>query len=111
MNYQYDEPKEASKTEFTDIVRTGDVAMICDAIVRAVYFIPDYDWLLKQYILLSKHPDLEVRGVTITCIGHLARLNGKANKTQLLEILKPLLANRELSGRVEDAIDDVNAYL
>jgi len=111
MNYSYDEPKAIDKVEFTSIVEAGVIALVCDALVRAVHFIHDYDWLLQQYILLLKHPDLEVRGVTITCIGHIARLNAEADKTQLLGILDPLLCDSDMAGRVEDAIDDVNTFL
>lgn len=100
-----------NKIEFLDIVSADVITIMCDAIVRAVHFIHDYDWLLEQYSLLLEHPDIEVRGGTITCIGHLARLNDRADKVQLLEVLEPLLSDVELSGRVEDAIDDVNTFL
>lgn len=111
MKHVYDEPKEISKAEFSKILETGLIALICDAIVRAVHFIHDYDWLIQQYRLLLNHPDLEIRGVTITCIGHLARLNENANKAQLLAMLEPLSSDEELVGRVEDAIDDINTFL
>ncbi|MEJ2454151.1 MAG: hypothetical protein P8103_08360 [Candidatus Thiodiazotropha sp.] len=111
MSYTYEEPKVITKSEFMDIVRTGDVSQICDAVVRAVHFIHDYDWLLQQYTLLLKHADVEVRGATVTCIGHLARMNEIADKNQLLEALKPLLLEEELSGRIDDAIDDINTFL
>ena len=111
MTYVYEEPKSIDKSEFLKIVASGVIALICDAIVRAAHFINDYDWLLQQYMLLLKHPDIEVRGVTVTCIGHLARLNGNAKKDELLSILEPLLSDSDLAGRVEDAIDDVNTFL
>ena len=111
MTYVYDEPKSVDKSEFLSIVTSGVIVLICDAIVRAAHFINDYNWLLQQYILLLEHPDLEVRGVTVTCIGHLARLNEKAKKDELLGILEPLLSDSDLSGRVADAIDDVNTFL
>ncbi len=111
MSYSYDVPKSIDKNEFLDIVSAGVIALVCDAIVRSAHFIHDYDWLLQQYILLLKHPNIEVRGVTVTCIGHLARLCENADKAQLLEILDPLLSDDELSGRVEDAIDDVRTFL
>ena len=111
MSRLYEEIKAIDKSEFLRILSSGVIALICEAIVRSVHFIDDYDWLLQQYILLLRHPDIEVRGVTVTCIGHLARLNERANKDELLGILEPLLADRDLAGRVEDAIDDVNTFL
>lgn len=111
MTYVYEEPRNIDKTEFLAIVASGVMSLICDAIVRAAHFINDYDWLLQQYKLLLKHSDLEVRGVTVTCIGHLARLKEHAEKDELLNILEPLLSDSDLVGRVEDAIDDVNTFL
>jgi len=111
MTYVYEEPKNIDKSEFLKIVASGVIVLICDAIVRAAHFINDYDWLLQQYKLLLEYQDLEVRGVTVTCIGHLARLNEHARKDELLGILEPLMSDNDLAGKVEDAIDDVNTFL
>lgn len=111
MNLKFDASKEITKAEFSNILGMGGIALICDAIVRAVHFIYDYDWLVEHFVPLLSHPSLEVRGVTITCFGHLARLNQDANKQQLLGLLKPLLADEELAGRIYDAIDDINTFL
>lgn len=111
MTYVYDEPKKIDKSEFLEVVASGVVALICDAIVRAVHFIGDYDWLLCELTSLLRHSDIEVRGVTVTCIGHLARLNEKAKKDELLSVLEPLLSDGDFAGRVEDAIEDVNTFL
>jgi len=111
MNYVYNEPKKIDKSEFLEAIVSGRETLMCDAIVRAVHFIDDYDWLLREFTSLLEYPNMEVRGVTVTCIGHLARLNENAKKDDLLVILEPLLSDSDLAGRVEDAIDDVNAFL
>jgi len=111
MNQLYDGPTKIDKQEFIRIIESGVIVLICDAIIRAAHYIYDYDWLLKQYSQLLKNPDVEIRGATVTSIGHLARLNEKANKAQLLKILQPLLSNHDIVGRVEDAVDDVNTFL
>lgn len=111
MTSIYIESKNINKLQFLEVIASGVITLTCDAIVRAAHFINDYDWLLQQYKLLLKHPNLEVRGVTVTSIGHLARLNENAKKDELLSILEPLLSNGDLVGRVEDAIDDINTFL
>ncbi|MBB5321166.1 hypothetical protein [Marinobacter oulmenensis] len=111
MTYVYDEPKDIDKSQFLKIVESGIIDLICDAIARSPNFIDDYDWLLHQYKVLLFHPDLEVRGVTITSIGHLARINEHAKKDELLGVLGPLISDHDLAGRVEDAIDDINTFL
>ncbi|NJO15536.1 MAG: hypothetical protein HC877_07265 [Thioploca sp.] len=110
MEYCYSEPKKITKAEFSQIIDSGIVVSICDAIIGSVHFIDDYDWLVQQYILLLNYTDQEIQGAVITSIGHLARLNKKANQAQLLNILEPLLFNDALTSRVEDAIDDINTF-
>jgi len=111
MSYTYDERTEISKDQFLQIIAKGVVVPICQAIVSAAHSIKDYKWLILQYTLLLEHPDVEVQGVTVSCIGHLSRLNESAKKDELLAILEPLLKREDIAGRVEDAMEDVNTFL
>ncbi len=108
---KYVEPTFIDKSEFEKVLEFGSVESRCDAIVRAVYFISDYDWLLAKYTELLNGSDIQVRGVTATCIGHIARLNETADKNQLLKILMPLEYDKDIAGLVEDAIEDINVFL
>ena len=110
MSLRYEAPSEISKKEFLEIIAGNVVVLMCQAIVDAVHSIADYDWLLIQFNGLLKHPDKQIRGVTATCIGHLARLSPDANREQLLSILRPLLSDSLIAGQVEDAIDDVCTF-
>lgn len=111
MSLKHNEPKNIDKDTFLKNVSEGVVVLVCQSIVNAVHSISDYDWLLEQFCMLLNNPEMQIRGVTVSSIGHLARLNKQANKKQLLKILQPLLSDDEISGRVEDAIDDVNMFL
>ncbi len=111
MEQAYDEPTNIGKNEFTQIIESGTTELKCDAIVRAVHSISDYDWLMSEFSKLLDYSDDQIRGVVVTCIGHLARLNERSNRQQLLEILQPLLLDGQIGGRVEDAIDDINTFL
>ena len=107
----YIEPTKISKDEFTQTIASGSIESKCDAIVRAAYFIPDYDWLVSQFTKLVNDPNYQIRGVTITCIGHIARLYENSDKQQLLQIVEPFLSDSQIGGRAEDAIDDINTFL
>ncbi|MGV7222489.1 MAG: hypothetical protein ACQ9MH_13270 [Nitrospinales bacterium] len=111
MRNNYKEPEHIEKDEFLTTLATNKVKPLCHAIVGVVHSIDDYDWLLKHFILLLEHPASEVRCVTVTCIGHLARLNDDADKDQLIEILTPLLSDNVLAGPAEDAIEDIQKFL
>ncbi len=110
MTHTYVEPTHIDKDEFTQIIASGSPESKCDAIVRAVHSIPDYDWLVSEFSELLNDPDYQIRGVTVTCIGHIARLHENADKQQLLKIVEPLLSDSEIRGRVKDAIEDINIF-
>lgn len=107
----YVEPTNISKDEFNQTIASGSIESKCDAIVRAAYFIPDYDWLVFQFTKLVNDLNYQIRGVTITCIGHIARLYENSDKQQLLKIFEPFLSDSEIGGRAEDSIDDINTFL
>ena len=107
----YVEPTDIGKDEFSQIIASGTTESKCDAIVRAVHSISDYDWLISEFSKLLNDPDHQIRGVTVTCVGHMARLHEYSDKQQLLHIVKPLLSDSKISGRAEDAVDDINTFL
>lgn len=108
---KYNKPSEINKEQFLDVVNEGIISSTCQAIVDAVYYIEDYDWVLEQFKHLLNHKDVQVRGVVVSCVGHLARTNERADKKQLLAILQPLLSHQDIIGRVEDAMEDIEIFL
>lgn len=112
MKPLYKEPSKTSKQTFLDTLEENVTVNVCQATVDAVHNIEDYDWLLVQLAKLLEHEDHQVRGVTATCIGHLARLcPEEANREQLLSTLSPHLSDEPILGQVEDAIDDIDIFL
>jgi len=108
MSLKYTSPSEVSKEEFEAIlVEDSAVPELCQAIVNAVHSIDDSDWLLTRFRPLLKHNDEQVRGVTVTCLGHIARLDPNFESEQLMSILRPLKSEEALAGLVDDAMDDV----
>ena len=110
MSLRYKAPSDISKSEFLEIVSGNATTTLCQAIVDAVHSIPDYGWLLGEFKGLLEHQNEQVRDVTATCVGHLARLNSDAKKEQLLSILQPHLSDSLIAGVVEDAIDDIHTF-
>lgn len=105
----YEEIKKIDKQEFSRLVNQGSSSDLCEALVRGVHHIDDHEWYLENCVLFLQHPDPEVRGAAVACIGHIARLGG-GDKSELLRALEPLLNDAELEGRVEDAIDDITIF-
>jgi len=84
---------------------------ICDALVRVTYHDPDWGWVQAQCLRFGKHPHSEIRGLAATCIGHLARIHGVLDMESVRPVLDELLKDPEVSGRAQDALDDIKVYL
>lgn len=108
---RYVEVVPITRQEAEAAFASGVSYAICTALVRLVYHYPDWRWLQEKCIELSRDSDLEVAGVAVTCLGHLARIHGTLDLERVLPLLKSLHTNPELAGRVEDASGDIEMYI
>lgn len=61
--------------------------------------------------LLDEEPRSPLAAVTATCLGHLARLHGSLrNSRRVLETPRALLADPDVGGRCQDALDDIAMF-
>ncbi|MDE5687611.1 MAG: hypothetical protein K2I18_03175, partial [Paramuribaculum sp.] len=60
---------------------------------------------------IKSQRDIELRGLAITCLGHLARIHGKINHKNVLTALTSVIDNAELSGRAADAMSDIEMFV
>lgn len=99
-----------SKKELEHELNSGDEKKITDCLLYITFNIDDFEWV--QDILLQNidHPNNDVSGLAITCLGHLARIHSKIDKEKVIPRLKLKAKNKKLSGRVEDALDDINMF-
>ncbi len=61
---------------------------------------------------MANNSDDDISGLALTCLGHLARVNGKIDKDVVIPFLKDkmLNPNEMVSSRAEDALDDINIF-
>jgi hypothetical protein len=86
-------------------------SIVCDALVRITYHDPDWRWVQEQLLKFSKHSNADIRGLAATCFGHLARIHRVLDLKLVLPVLSELLRDSEVSGRAQDALDDIRIYL
>lgn len=84
---------------------------ICYALIRLVYHDPDWKWLQEKCMEMSQVSDLDVAGLAVTCLGHIARIHCTLELERVLPVLKALRARPELAGIVDDAFDDIEMYM
>jgi hypothetical protein len=85
--------------------------VVCDALVRLALHDGDWQWVESKCIAFTDHPDAEVRGTAVTCLGHLARLHHRLDLAKVLPVLARLRSDPEMGGRVGDALDDIASYV
>lgn len=106
-----DEVNPITRTDAEAGLTSGIPDKICDALIRITYHDPDWRWVQDVCLQLASHSDPQVSGLAVTCLGHLARIHGVLDMEKVLPTLSRLLDEPKISGRVADALDDINMYL
>jgi hypothetical protein len=108
---EYDQVEPIAQAVAEEIFTSGDTIMICKALVAVTYHNDDWKWVQDTCLKFLSDENLEVSGVAATCLGHLARIHGKLEKTKVVNALRRRLGNSGISGRIEDALDDIQMFL
>jgi hypothetical protein len=108
---RYQEVEPIAREEADAAFVSGDPRVICDALIRVVYH--ESEWRVAQEACLrfSTHSNEEVRGLAATCFGHLARIHRVLDLQLVIPVLRKMLDDPIVSGRAQDALDDVKMYL
>jgi len=107
----YEDVFPITRQEAEEAFSSGNVEKTCDALIRLTYHEPDWEWVQSQCLRFGKNPHPEIRGVVATCIGHLARIHSVLDMETVHPLLEELLDDPEISGRAQDALDDIEVYL
>lgn len=79
---------------------------------RAANVIDDPEWIQVRCVqVVQNHQSDDVRGLALTCIGHVARMHKTINKVLVIPVLLKGLEHKTLSGRAQDALDDIDIYV
>ncbi len=73
--------------------------------------IEDQDWALDRCIdAVKTGSNADIKGLGLTCIGHIARQFGKVDKERVISFLNATLKDEILAGRAQDALDDIELF-
>jgi hypothetical protein len=89
----------------------GDTKRVCDALLRLTYHDPEWRWIQNQCVRFARHFDADVRGLAVTCFGHVARIHGALDLDVVSPVLRELRSDPEMGGRVSDTWDDIEVFL
>ncbi|WP_127166757.1 hypothetical protein [Xanthomonas euvesicatoria] len=88
-----------------------DPAVICKELVSAAFNDQDWKWVQEKCLIFLNDKNSDIRGVAATCLGHIARIHRKIEKDKVIGALRSRLHDPVISGRVEDALNDIEMFL
>ncbi len=109
MHYHNVLPMSRSETESALASEQADT--VTKALLSATYYDADWRWVEDHCLRLLDSSSHDVRGLVITCLGHLARIHGILDRDAVVPILHRLVHDPEVGGRAQDALDDVEMYV
>ena len=109
----HEEPRRYTRDEAIAAFDSEDAVVVARALVGVSFYDADWRWVQSQCVRLSTHPSPNVRGLVVTCFGHIARIHRVIDRQVVDPVLDRLAADPDpsVSGRVNDARDDFEMYL
>jgi len=102
---------EYGKSEIEIMLKSQDGDVVIDALLYACFNINDPKWILGKCInLIDAGLGDDVRGVAVTCIGHVARIYRNIDREEVVPFLNEKLRDEFLAGRAQDALDDIEKF-
>jgi hypothetical protein len=101
-----------SKHELEAMLRSEDMTIATDALLYLCFNFDDPEWIqVKCMEVIEKHRNDDVRGLALTCIGHVARMHKVINKALVIPMILEKLRHSTLSGPAQDALDDIDVFI
>jgi hypothetical protein len=110
LSLQYQETLPISCEEARENLKSDNPICVNDALVRLTYHDPDWQWVQDQCLQLLNSNDPVVKGLAVSCLGHLARIHKIIDTAKVVPILNSLLEDPNVGGRAEDALDDIEMF-
>jgi len=71
----------------------------------------DWQWAQDLCLDLINHTNNNISYLAVTCLGHIARIHGKIDKEKVFDAFQLKMSDKEIVGRIEDAISDINMFV
>jgi hypothetical protein len=108
---EYQEVLPISREDAESLLKGENPLLICEVLLRLTYHDPDLFWVQDKCIVFLEYPDIRVKELAVTCLGHLARIHAQIGNPKVIPILSNLLKDSEIKGRVEDVLDDIEVFV
>jgi hypothetical protein len=106
-------PEKEEKQEVLKILKSGDSGAICNTLVAVAFHEEDLNFCIKVIVECLNHPDDNVKGLAVLCIGHLARIHGELPEDIVIPIMLKALKSKvkAVKDRVVHAMSDIHVFM
>jgi hypothetical protein len=108
---RYVASEQGDRTALATALAANDIAGITDELLGLTNHDPDWRWVQEQSLALLDHPDQDVRGLAVTCLGHLARIHRALDLDRVIPALRQRSADPAIAERIEDTMDDIETFV
>ena len=91
-------------------LKSPDDRLATGALLAITHNDQDWEWTQDLCIKLLNSPNIHLQYLSVTCLGHIARIHSKINEKKVLAAFNKKMSDPEIVGRIEDAISDINIF-
>jgi hypothetical protein len=92
-------------------LRSKDSTIVINTLLEITFHNQNWEWVQDLCIELLENKNPDIKGLAVTCIGHIARIHGTIDKEKVLKAFESRKNDHTINGRIEDAIDDINMFV
>ena len=103
------EVRSISKNKAKQNFKSENIRLIIVTLLSIALYEADRKWTEKKCLEYLRHPNKKIQDAAVMSIAHIARLDRRLCKN-VIPIFKKYLKDPQLSGRVQDAMDDIFTF-
>jgi hypothetical protein len=108
---QFKNIEPMSRESIQIALQSNDAELTCNALLAAVYFDPDWQWAQELCLQHLEDKDINVCALAATCLGHIARIHRRIDKSRVLGAIEAKMVDEKIKGILEDVVDDINSFV
>lgn len=107
----FSNPEPMNREAICTIFSSGTKSEICEALLSMALYDANWKWSQDQCLNFLDDSNLNVRCLAALCLGHIARIHGHLDRELVVKALKKHLHDEDMSGTIQDALDDIQMFL
>ncbi|MCV9929877.1 hypothetical protein OIU83_19610 [Flavobacterium sp. LS1R49] len=92
-------------------LKSKDSTVVINTLLEITFHNQNWEWVQDLCIELLENKNPDIKGLAVTCIGHIARIHRVIDKENVLKAFESRKDDDTICGRIKDAIDDINVFV